>query len=1040
MQRDFHLHIQQHTNNWYTVSLLTHPEFAVFGPDLNTLREEIRSVVAEALSTQKLICYEQTYFEDMERRVVELELAAVQHNRLIRVPMRFAILVRPIGEAEDELFEVRIPKLQRTFRIHEADNIVPWSEETIKGFFHLDDVETLLKYDYERGERIETLEVSFHGKNKSRTRKKGPANKPSADKEALQRHNTPLGQVGVELTEEARQDRLPRAHFRDKEVAQVLGILESGQNRSLLLTGASGAGKTALIHEVVHRIAQGKVSHRLQEIPVWHVTGSRIIAGMKFLGEWQERCLSIIHEIRNERGILFVDNLLELMLAGSQRSGLTVAQLFLPYIQSGEITVIAESTPDALLLAEQRNAAFVRALRRLPLTPFNGDESFQILELAARGLEKEHKVEFSPESLNRTLDVLARFGDADALPGSGLTLLEQMARLPQEQILKGAAGEGEKLAANRLGRPVLQPNDAIRAFSRASGFPESLINPDDLLQVGRVRSFFDERIKGQPDATELLTNLVTIVKSSLNDPQRPLGSFFFMGPTGVGKTESALTLAEYLFGDRDRLVRFDMSEYGYAGSAARLVGGSRGEGDLTRKVREQPFCVLLLDELEKAHPEVFDILLQVLGEGRLTDGTGRTVRFQHTIIIMTSNLGAGKDRSIGLSSGSEEKQESLARHYQEAAQTFFRPEFINRVDFLVPFRALTRDSVRDIARRMLRKAIQREGFARRGIEVRFGEEVLDLLMKHGFNPKYGARPMRRAVEQHVLIPLSRRLVLRAQHVENEAFDLYIHQNRVAVHSSRGIQTTRAPTIHEPALQHDNLWRRYLQEIRARLQEWEESALIRHLRALKDTVLLPRLVEARQKTADLDEEAQRAPSTLQEDQRNALRRAAQEMDEMLFQLEWDLGLHQAPERDEISLTIEVPSLLPPGLKAAQRLAAAWKAWGETRSLTVEVSERAYVLTVLVKGPRAFALLQQEIGLHRMIQEEQEVDILVAQKGQNTDERAPVVREIREDPASLWDASTGQEVFAELSALHLHLDAFILARICQRLRSSTPSHSQ
>ncbi len=738
MQQSFHLFVRQHFSGWYTASVLTHPEYAVFGPAMGPLRDELREVLAQELALGALKPRGETFFDDTERQVLELELRGVQHDRLLRVPMRFTLLLRRLEEADR--FEVRIPVIGKRFRIAGRENIEPWSEELIRGHFHLKQVDELLKHQFERAETLERLDVVWHGSGGRRRKRR----KTAQQAERERRFSSPLSQVGVELVAEARAGRLRRAHFRDEELRQLLAILAASQNRSLLLLGPSGVGKTALVHELAQRLATREVSERLHGIPLWHITGGRIIAGMKYLGQWQQRCLEVVQELRAERGILFADNLLELLMAGSGDRGLDVGRFLLPHVQKGELTVIAETTPDALLQAEQRNPAFVQALRRLPLAPFSSERSYRILELACGGLEKENRVEFTPQALSRALDILARFGDADALPGSGLTLIEQMA---------GSPDTAANAARDAQGRRRLGPADAVAAFARSSGFPQALIDPDQLLDVDEVRAFFDRRIIGQPDATELLSDLVMVVKASLNDPGRPIGSFLFMGPTGVGKTESAQTLAQYLFGQRDRLLRFDMSEYGYPGSAARLVGQGLGEGELTRQLREQPFSALLFDEVEKADPEVFDVLLQVLGEGRLTDGTGRTVRFTHAIIILTSNLGARRGPAIGIR-GDDERR-ALALHFQEAARKFFRPELVNRIDFLVPFRELDRAALRGIARIMLDQALAREGFARRRIELSYEPEVLDLLVEQGFDPRYGARPMKRAVENLVLVPLSR---------------------------------------------------------------------------------------------------------------------------------------------------------------------------------------------------------------------------------------------------------------------------------------------
>jgi ATP-dependent Clp protease ATP-binding subunit ClpC len=735
VQSQFLLFVRQHANNWLTACVLGRPEFAAFGPRLAPLKDQLALALRTELSTGALTQPTEHEYENLARKTLPIELRAVQHDRLIRVPMRFTVLHWPSRDDTDT-HSVLIPRLQRQFRIVGKDNILPWAEEVIRGHFHLDSVEQLLPYQFERGERLEPLAVTWHGAKAARKK-----SARGIDRE-LPPPTGELGRVGIELVEEAKQGRLRRAWHREAELAELTGVLAGGGTTGVLLVGGTGVGKTALVHELAYRITEERVAPRLVEIPIWHVTAGRILAGMRWLGQWQQRALEIVGEVRSARGILYLDNLLEIVLALGQRSGLSLSQFFLPYLLAGELTVICEANPDALVAAEAHDAAFVRAFRRISVEPLGNAEAYEVLETAAGRLGKEHKVVFTPPALHRALDVLARFGDADGLPGSGLGLIEQMAR----------GGASATASAPR----ELHAADAISTFARASGFPESLVDPDALLDVARVRGFFSERIIGQDDAVDVLTNLVTIVKAGLNDPEKPLGSFLFMGPTGVGKTESTLTLAQYLFGDRDRLIRLDMSEYGYPGAAARLIGGGPGgEGELTRRVREQPFTVILLDEVEKAAPEVFDLFLQVLGEGRLTDATGRTVRFAHTIVVMTSNLGASAPTPIGVRGG--DSQEAEAIRYREAARQYFRPEFLNRVDFVIPFGALDAASLRAIARRMLDAAIGREGLKRRDVSVTYNPRVLDRLAAEGFEPKYGARPMKRAIERLVLVPLAERL-------------------------------------------------------------------------------------------------------------------------------------------------------------------------------------------------------------------------------------------------------------------------------------------
>jgi ATP-dependent Clp protease ATP-binding subunit ClpC len=379
----------------------------------------------------------------------------------------------------------------------------------------------------------------------------------------------------------------------------------------------------------------------------------------------------------------------------------------------------------------------LRNLQRVHVDAMSVDDAFGVLDTLGRRMGKPHPTTVGPEALHGALALLARFGRHDALPGSGVALLEQMIR----------SWPGT----------TLERQHALDAFCAASGFPLKIVDDTQFIDEDALRASFHDRIIGQPDAVDRLVDLILVVKAGLGDPDKPLGSFLLMGPTGVGKTESAKALAGWLFGSQDRLVRLDMSEFGAWGSARRLIDGPGGQGLLTRKIREKPFCVLLLDEVEKAEPGVFDVLLQVLGEGRLTDGTGATVSFRHVIILMTSNLGASNRKRVGLVG---ESADAADRRYRRAAEDFFRPELVNRIDALVPFRSLDQHDVRTIARGMLTSALDRDGIRRRGVEVTWGDDLLDHLCEVGFDPRYGARPMKRAIDDHVMAVIARELVSR----------------------------------------------------------------------------------------------------------------------------------------------------------------------------------------------------------------------------------------------------------------------------------------
>ena len=1015
MQKRFHLYIRQHANDWYTLSVLTHPKYAVFGDSLESLRDQLSQTLELALAFEQLKPKATTFFDKIERRVLEVPVKAVQHERLITVPMRMMALVYPLDD-KNQRFRVMIPRIGKSFSIRGQDSITPWCEEVIRGFFHLKSVDELRQYQYARSEYIEPIDVVYHGARRYRKRLDLPKkHQTEAMKEEMQHLASPLARLGQQLVEEARMQQLPRAHYRQTVVSELIAILTAKQTTSALLIGGAGAGKTAIVHELAHLIAASQVPPELEDTPIWHITGGRVISGMRYLGEWQERCLKIVREIRDARGILFADSLLELQMSGSAQTGMNVAQFLLPFIQSGELRVIVETTPDALSIAEQHGASFVHALRHLPVPSLDADQSFRVLEFSATKLQKQHRVTFSSASIHRALDVMARFGDPDALPGAGLALLDSMARRARAT-------------------QTIESGDAVRAFASSSGFPEALIDPERLLDVDAVRSFFLSRVIGQDEAMSLLTRLVMVIKSSLNDPEKPLGSFLFMGPTGVGKTEATLALAEYLFGSRDRLIRLDMSEYSYPGSAARLIGGPGGQGDLTGRVRKQPFSVILLDEVEKAAPEVFDLLLQVLGEGRLTDQTGQTVRFRHCTIIMTSNLGSGGPRAIGLSGAKDPSRGE--RRYIEAAEKFFRPEFVNRIDFLVPFHSLSAVTVREIARRMLDSALAREGFSRRNIVVRYSDDVIDLLMTHGFEPKYGARPMKRAVERHVLVPISRRLVRRAETEDEETIDLYVHDQRVAVASDRGVAGVPVPRLPVFAVEHDVLYQRHIIETRRRVDRWSESWVLRRLREHGEARFDAQLNEVSEQLLELEAYSEQRPSALDPKSRATLLERTQATARTLRALEWSLCMHALDADPCATLRLSSPSPHPHAEPLIAALLRQIVRWCEGRGLQTHCPIKpGPTKTLNVEGAGARSWLDTLIGRHRFdLDDDLQLDVIVS--SEVLPEPAAITRHYTSNPETIWDPATGATANIPLDALAEHLDDFILARMYSAVTQKHP----
>jgi len=633
--------------------------------------------------------------------------------------------------AEPGPVRVLVPRLELEGELDDVADLPVYIEEIVRHDLHLEPLARLLEVAYHGEETLETLLVSYAPPTEAE-RKRSVDGRPRAAMPPA------LGEACRRLDDEREAGLLARAYGRDAEVAQLAALLDARTRSSVLLCGETSVGKTCLVHELVHRVADP--SSPLCGLEIYSTSAGRIIAGMRYLGEWQDRLQRMVAELRQRTAALHFDSLGELLSVGGSDDTLDLSRFLLPAIESGDLTVIIEATPEDLTRGERTHGPFLRSLRTVSLPALSPSAAREALAQVATRLGAKHQVRFDAPAIDRAMDLAERFGSG-LLPGAAADLLSAAAQ----------ARPAGRRAASRTPRSI-DAHALTAAFCAQTGYPSSLVDPavplDPAAVLGRLRA----RVMGQDAAMELLAHLVVTLKTNLADPRKPLGSFLLLGPTGVGKTESAMALAELLFSDDRRLARFDMAEYAAPGSAARLVDARASGSTLAKRVREQPFGVVLLDEIEKAEAGALDLLLQVLGEGRLTDSAGHTVHFRNTVVLMTSNLGADSaGRSIGFGDGGAAADEA---HYRAAAAAFFRPELLNRFDQVVPYRPLSREVIASLARRTLDAAVAREGIGRRGVAVRYDQAVVDRLAALGFDARLGARPLRRAVEQHVVVPLA----------------------------------------------------------------------------------------------------------------------------------------------------------------------------------------------------------------------------------------------------------------------------------------------
>ncbi|HWQ91139.1 MAG TPA: AAA family ATPase, partial [Clostridia bacterium] len=543
-----------------------------------------------------------------------------------------------------------------------------------------------------------------------------------------------LASYGTDLTALAEAGTLPRAHCVEAQLEVLLKLLGREPWRSIALLGPSGAGKSALVNELVYRLARPEHGGWR----VLRVSPTDFMAGTRYVGEWETKVKEMVSAVRKPRRvILYVPNLSDLSAVGTwSRSESSVATALGPYMEEGSVLLIGESTQEIFERGIGRIPSLQRLFDRVQVTDATPEQTQAVL----RAVRDEEQLPMSDRVLDDLLDATGQFLNHISRPGNAVTVLRSVIQTAKESA-----------------QPVTF-RDVLDSMSKSTGIPAELLDDAVPLNQGDLRAFFERRIIGQPEAVEAVIDLVTLIKAGLTDPQKPFGVMLFVGPTGVGKTELARALAEYIFGNVSRLKRFDMSEFASGDGFVRLIGQANENGLLTDAVREHPFSVILLDEIEKSHVNVFDLCLQIFDAGRLTDGRGRSVDFRRTIVILTSNIGAtAPGAAFGFqpaSAAAQVPEVDKDRTFRELTR-FFRPEFLNRLDRIVQFRPLSLEVAEQIARREIDLVLQRSGIRRRGLAVEMDSGVISLLVREGYSPHFGARPLKRTVERLVLLPLAR---------------------------------------------------------------------------------------------------------------------------------------------------------------------------------------------------------------------------------------------------------------------------------------------
>jgi ATP-dependent Clp protease ATP-binding subunit ClpC len=536
-----------------------------------------------------------------------------------------------------------------------------------------------------------------------------------------------LEAVGEDWVALARAGRLPATVGTDPVYQSLESVVRGTRVPSMLLVGPRGAGKTTLVRRLARGILHETRGKHATRRRLWATSADRIVAGMVYLGMWQQRCLSIVKELDGSPDVLYVDRLADVMAPMSD--GASIADLLSPAVIAGEVSLIAECDEAELVRARQRNPALVDALRIVRVAEATPAEVIALLE--PYGQRRDPKVTIDTDAARRLVELLAAFRRDTAFPGKAIQFVDYCALQKHTRLTLG---------------------ELTTTFGTWSGLPVDLLSPERALDTSAIAAQLTKGVIGQDHACRVAARVIARLKAGLDDPQRPVGALLFAGPTGVGKTELAKQLARYLFGDADRLVRIDMSEITTPSAIARLITPSPAGTSLADRIRRQPLSVVLFDEIEKADDAAFDLLLGVLGEGRLTDAFGRLVDFRMALIVMTTNLGAAEPRAAGFSAAPDAGFDPSA-----AIKNFFRPELLGRLDAVVAFRPLPPQALEHIVDLELAKIRTRPGFVARGLTIDITPAARARLAVLGHDAKLGARPLRRTIEDLVVAPLAERM-------------------------------------------------------------------------------------------------------------------------------------------------------------------------------------------------------------------------------------------------------------------------------------------
>ena len=644
---------------------------------------------------------------------------------------------------------------------------------------------------------IESMGLSASGESEGDSHKRGGTAKKNGGSK-----NTPnLNSYGTDLTEMVRENKIDPIIGRGSEIERVIQVLSRRTKNNPCLIGEPGVGKTAIAEGLAQHIIEGSVPEPLKNKRVVTLDIASMIAGSKYRGDFEERLKNVIEEVKKEGNvILFIDELHVLVGAGSAEGAMDAANILKPSLARGEIQVIGATTLDEYKKHIEKDAALERRFQPIIVSEPSEEDARAILKGIRDKYEAHHGVKISDEAIESAVRLSSRYIRDRFLPDKAIDLMDEAASKlrmknltappdmkSKEEEIKRVAGEKENAVRNQdfekaatlrdkekalaseleemkknwnsesgKEKLTLTAEDIEDVVTQTTGIPVKKLVHEESERLLNMENILHKRVVGQDEAVNAVARAIRRGRVGLKDPKRPIGSFLFLGPTGVGKTELSKALAEVLFGDESAMIRVDMSEYMEKHTVSKMIGSPPGYvgfddgGQLTEKVRRKPYSVILFDEIEKAHPDVFNIMLQILDDGRLTDAKGRTVDFKNTVIIMTSNIGAKTitdSKKLGFTPAEDNfdrNQETIREHVMDELKRSFRPEFLNRIDDIIVFKQLDREDIKQIASRLCDSVVK--SLKELGITLSVEDSAIDVLVEKGFDVTYGARPLKRAIQ------------------------------------------------------------------------------------------------------------------------------------------------------------------------------------------------------------------------------------------------------------------------------------------------------